>query len=70
MYRDQLIDNAGLKKYWLLIDLDDIEKFDTKLCDKIRTMPKSHIDNLEKAVGDVHKSYDPDANLEEIEWQV
>ena len=50
------------------VDLEDIEKFDFKLCDKIRMSPKSHIDNLEKAVGDVFKAYNPNSDLDDVEW--
>jgi DNA replicative helicase MCM subunit Mcm2 (Cdc46/Mcm family) len=54
--------------FWLRVDLEDIEKFDFKLCDKIRMSPKSHIDNLEKAVGDVFKAYNPNSDLDDVEW--
>ena len=56
--------------YFLNIDLSDIENYDYSLCKKIRDMPLSHINNLEKATAELYAEYNQNFDPTELDFQI
>ena len=54
IYRNQLIENAGNAKFFLRVELDDINNFDMKLGSLIITRPLEFISDLEKATKETY----------------
>ena len=65
-----MTNNGGLGEYFVNIDLSDIENYDYSLCQRIREMPLSHINNLEKATSDLYGEYNQNFNPDELDFQI
>jgi hypothetical protein len=61
-YKEQLINNAGLGRFYLKVDLADMEAFDQELTLLVRHRPINFIPIMEKAAQVGH--YDPSSPIQ------
>lgn len=69
-YRDQLLRNGELGDFYLKVILDDLQKFDEKIANDLRTRPLYHLPLLERAISEQFCKYRPGASLHELNFQL
>lgn len=66
IYREMLINNAQINRYFIRVSLGDIKKFDENLNRTIRAKPLKHLPVLERAIKDLYVGYNPGVRYEKF----